>query len=219
MRLPISTLLAVVTLVVTATSQANAAFIPFIPPNDTVGSVFSTNSNDGYSNGRGIVFQMTANTVINSVGIFQDLTGITLNYKVAQITTVVGQVDVGETILQSGSGTFTTSGLQFIDFGFSNLLLQSGNAYQIQFSFNGSSNQNFFYNNGNVPWTQGAFTSLEGTQNGNTNNFVVPAIRVNTASAPANAVPAPQTIVLAMTALPLIGGFLRRQRMSKTVSA
>lgn len=179
-----------------------------MPPNDPSGAVFTTNSNDAYSGGRGIVFQMSADTVIDSVGLFQNLTNITLNYEVAQVLTVSGQVDSVKTVLRSGSGTFTTSGLEFIDFGFPALTLQAGNAYHIEFSFNGSANQNFFYDNANVSWTQGAFTSLDGTEDGNTSNFVVPAIRVNAVEA----VPAPSGLLLAATGFPLLVRYLSRRK-------
>ena len=54
-------------------SIANAASIEFIPPNDTYGRVFSTNFNDDWNTGRGLVFQMTSNETIGSIGIFHDL--------------------------------------------------------------------------------------------------------------------------------------------------
>ena len=183
----------------------------FIPPNDTNGHVFSNNSNDGYNAGRGIVFNTTANTTLSSVGIFQDLTNVVLNYDVAQVTTTNGQVDTGEIILRSGSRTVTTSGLQFIDFSFANLLLAAGKNYQIEFTFNGASNQNFFYNNDNKPWTQGSFALLDGTQAGDATNFVVPAIRV---SAEGTSV-TPEGSSLAMLVLgglPLVVGFGRKFR-------
>ena len=196
-------------------SLSTAGTVAFIPPNDTIGSVFTTNLNDAYNQGRGIVFAMTANTTIDSVGIYQDLTGVTLNYDVALVPTTSGQVDSGETILRSGSTVATTSGLQFIDFSFAPLALQSGFDYHIEFSFSSASNQNFFYNNGNVTWTQGAFTSLDGTQNGNTANFVVPAIRVHTVDAVVGT-PEPATLIsVAMGAIVMIGVARRRAILAR----
>lgn len=187
---------------------APAAFIPFVPPNDTTGAVSSTNANDGYSGGRGIVFTMTANETINSVGIFQNLTNINVIYQVARVTSVSGGGALTLTApLRTGFANVTTSGLQFVDFGFANLSLLTGLTYQINFVFAGNSNQNFFYNNANVAWTQGNFSGLDGTQNNNKTNEVVPAIRVNSLNAPpvATGVPLPPTALAAALGVGLLG--------------
>ncbi len=160
--------------------SAHAAVIEFVPPNDPTGSVFTTNSNDGWNSGRGVVFQATGTEIITSVGLFHDLTGMTLSYKVSEVLTVNGDVETGETILASGSATVTTSGLEWIDFPIPNIPFTAGSIYHIEFSFPGTGNQNFFYNNGNVTFTQDGFEVIDGTSAGNTGNSVMPAIRLET---------------------------------------
>ena len=68
----------------------------------------------------------------------------------------------------------STNGLQFIDFSFAPVTLQSGNDYQLDISFNGVANQRFYYNNNNnnVTFTTGNFTSLDGPNSYNTSNTV-----------------------------------------------
>jgi len=179
----------------------SAAPITFVPPNDTVGLIFSTNSNDGWSDGRGIVFQATGANTISSVGLLENLTAITLNYAIYQTTSASGDVRTGQTPLRSGGGSTTTSGLQFVDFSFAPLALTIGNFYHIEFTFNGSGNQNFFYNNNNATWSQDGYSLLDGTQNGNTSNFVVAAFRIDGGG---SSVPEPGTVMLTLSGLGLV---------------
>ncbi len=76
----------------------------------------TTNSNDFWSVSRGVVFQATSTQTISSISLYQDLTGVTVNYEIDQTTSATGNIGTGKTVLRSGSGVFTTSGLQFITF-------------------------------------------------------------------------------------------------------
>ena len=86
----------------------------------------TTNANDSWSGSRGVVFQATTTQTINSISLYQNLTGIPVNYEIDQTTSATGNIGTGKTVLRSGSGTFTTSGLQFITFSFAPLPLDRG---------------------------------------------------------------------------------------------
>jgi len=194
------------------------AQISFVPPNDPTGAVLTTNSNDAWAISRGVVFQATATQAITSVSLYQDLTGITVNYEIDQTTTATGIVGTGKTILRSGSGTFTTSGLQFITFPIAPLQLVAGNFYQVRFDFVGNSNQNFFYNNNNVVFSQPGFAQIDGTSGDDTNNSVMPRIQLGTASPPvilSATIPALSPLLLAALSLLLAGAsaFALRRRV------
>lgn len=172
---------------------SQAAAIAFVPPNDTTGQVFTTNSNDAWSAGRGIGFTVAGNQTLSSVGLRQNLRGINLGYGVYEISSLTGNFSKNA-VLASGSSLTTTSGLDWVDFSFADITLTSSKNYLIEFSFTGNSQQNFFYNNRNVAWNQGNFRSLEGTSSNGFGNFVVGAFRVN--GAVVNAVPEPGALAL-----------------------
>jgi hypothetical protein len=190
-----------------------AAQTILVPPNDTVGSVFTTNSNDGWSISRGVVFQVGSTQTINSIGLYQDLTGMTVNYEIDQTTSASGDIGPGKIILRSGSGVFTTAGLQFIVFPIVPLTLAAGNFYQIRFDFAGNSNQNFYYNNDNVTFSQAGLNLIDGTQADDTGNSVMPRIEFNaSAQAATAAVPTLSPIVLTLLAVLLAGAALKLLR-------
>ncbi len=188
-------------------NQAHAALVTFIPPNDPTGSVQAINSNDQYSTGRGAVFTVTSNVTIDSIGIFQDLTNIDLNYQISQVNALSGDITVGQNVLLSGLVNANTAGLQWIDVSIAPFTFNAGSNYHIQFSFTGLSNQNFYYANNNIAFSVGDFASIDGTRGGNTANTLIPGIRVNTVSA----VPEPSSllaVVAGMGAMPVV----RRRR-------
>lgn len=182
-----------------AAPAVSAAAITFSnTPNDTVGSVFTTDDNDGWNTGRGMRFDMTANTVIESFGVLQDLTGIDMNFEIFDVT--------NNAVLRSGStGAVTTTGLEFVDVSFAALTLVAGNTYHMEFDFTGDSNQNFFHDEGGSPaYTEGAFTNINGTSGGinSTSNTVIALFRVNGVDA---AVPLPAALPLMVAGLGAFG--------------
>ena len=148
----------------------SAATITFVPPNDTNGMVVSTNSNDGYGNGRGILFTVDSATTVDSVGIYQDVTEITLSFDLEIYNGAV---------LANGGSTESTTGLEWIEYDGFEVNLLPGNTYHLEFTFAGNSNQNFYYMNQNQTWSQDGFSTLDGTYNNSDSNSLVAAFRVN----------------------------------------
>lgn len=180
---------------ITLVTLANVSFASIIfsnTPNDPTGQVFSTNSNDGWDNGRGMLFNMISDVNITSFGVLQNFgqqNSVNMNYEIFDVT--------NNSVVRSGStGVVSTNGLEFIDVMFADLLLLAGNTYHMEFTFNGSSLQNFFHNEGStVNYTEGAFANINGTVGGpnGTRNSVVAQFRVNGAVTEASA---PATVAL-----------------------
>ena len=189
-----------------AAAPASAANVVFMPANDPTGMVFTTANNDGYVNGRGAVFTPTTDFNLVGVGIWQDLTGVTLSYTLK---------DSLDHVLRSGEAAFSTNGLEFIEFNFAELTLAAGSEYKLDFAFGGVSNQNFFYNEGGgSPFSQEGFTGIDGTQGGDTGNSVIPRLELigEPGAGGVGAVPEPASWAMMITGFGLAGATLRRRR-------
>ena len=188
---------------------AGAESIRFAPPTDPDGRVFSFDDNDGWDGGRGIVFTTLRPVLLSSVSLYHDLTALDLAYQVASVERTTGLLRDGQTVLRQGSRTVTTAGLEWVPFNFAPLRLSGGNSYHIEFSFSGNGNQNVFHNNcpdfppdnpnscdsGEIRYSVGPFSDVDGTQSGDTANFVQPAVMVEV-SEETPAIPEPGTFFL-----------------------
>ena len=189
-------------------NPAAAAPITFIPPNDTAGTVYTNNANEGWDNHRGIGFSVSSTQTLSSVGAWLDLTNTDLSFAVYEISSLQ-DVFFRTKLLASGGSTVSTNGLEWVDYKVSPLTLNTGTNYLIEFAFNGPSNQSFYFNNQNAAWSQGAYTDLEGTLGDDFYNSTVAALRIN-ALEPAGEVPEPASLALIGAGMFALG--MRRRR-------
>ena len=202
-------------LVLAFSPVADADTIRFVPPTDPEGRIYSTNGNDGWAQGRGVVFTATEPVALTSVAVLVDLSNIRLSYRLAGVTRTEGAVRRGSTALRNGVSRVTTSGLDWVTFAFSPLRLSAGHGYLLEFTFSGDGNQNFFHRNcaapadpnacdGQLRYSVGPFADVDGTHEGNTANFVQPAVRVDI-GADASPVPEPSTLALLCVSIAALG--------------
>lgn len=193
-------------------SPALAAPTIFVPPSDVSGKVYSTNNEDGYQTGRGVVFAPTSDYLLTSVALYHDLTNILLSYNLRTASATSGYVG-GGTLLASGSRTVSTNGLEFISFAMTPTLLVAGTYYHLDFTINGAGNQNFFYDQrGAQPYSQAGFTGIDGTMSRETSNYVLSRIQLNAVSG----VPEPATWTMLMLGFVGAGVAMRRRKATNT---
>lgn len=189
-------------LTVLAAASAQAIPIEFAPPGVT-GAVYTTNNNDGWDVARGIGFTVEAPIELTSLGLYQDFVGVSLSYGLYEIDRS-GTTFTRTSTLASGSTTATTAGLEWIDVAIAPVTLTTGLDYLVEFQFTAASQQNFFYNNSNIAWSQAGFSGLDGTQVNDFTNSVVAAFRINGETGGVSDVPVPAAAPLLALAL---GGF------------
>ena len=180
-----------------ATCAASAAPIEFVPTNgmpnvDTTGTEYAV-SNDSWWMGRGLTFNVSSAQTLNSVGLLHDLTGIDLSFGLYEISKT--SITLSKTAtLASGGRNVTTTGREWIDFDLGGLVLEAGKDYLLEFAFTGEANSNFYYDNQNELWSQGAFIGLDGTMGPELGNFTVAGFRIDAVDAAA--VPEPGSLAL-----------------------
>jgi len=172
----------------------------FIPPGDTVGSEYGA-ANDSWSMGRGIIFGVAKRQSITGVGLLHDLSGIDLSYGLYEISTSSITLTRLATLAAGGS-TVSTDGRSWIDYGLAGLVLDPDKQYLLEFAFRGDANSNFYYDNQNLRWDQGAFTGMDGTLGDELGNFVVAGLRIDASDVAA--IPEPGSLALMAFGIALV---------------
>ena len=165
---------------VLAPMSSSAAQIALDP--GVAATVFSTNSNDGYSNGRSIWFQADVGTTIYGAGFFNgfgagDSFTVTLwsadptgsNLRISNLGSFVIDPSVGEGYRD---GFFPTP-----------VVLTAGGYYSLEVTTAQSFDSNFFYDWNGPAVDVGDVTILDGSQDGSIGNTVAPVLRLDTSAA------------------------------------
>jgi len=199
--------LATLTLFFGGPHRVMADYVKFVPPNDPTGTWYTNTI--GRPESHGVVFQMSADTTIDSVGIGRGWGG---SFKISEVTSLGPNLETGAKVLRSWSlGSISTDQSPYWrNYSITPLLLQKGHDYHIEF-IGTPGTQSFFYA-GNVPFTVSNFTSVLGTSYGFSDSSVMPEIQVHVPDVAA--APEPSSLILLGIGVLGIVGFRLRNRKS-----
>jgi hypothetical protein len=187
---------------------STSAFASFLPLDPGVAlTAFTSNSNDGYSAGRGMWFQANNALTVTGAGFFNgfsDDDSFTMNLWTADNT--------GSNLHVSNLGSFTIGspapGDHYVNGSFSSSIgLSAGSFYYLEVVSGASFDTNYFYNWNGPGVNIGDVTVLDGGLGNDLGNTVAPGLQLDI-----EAVPEPASFaVLGLGALAL----LRRRRTTK----
>ncbi len=80
--------------------------------------LFTTNTNDGYSVGRGMLFTMNNTVQVASAGLYTDIDNSSMTWTIRQVTVLNGNVNNGSTLIASKTLGVGGSGLRYYDVAF-----------------------------------------------------------------------------------------------------
>ncbi len=194
-----------------SSSFAQAQFLN-LDPGATL-QLFTTNSIDGYDEGRGVVIQVNNLVTVTGVGLFTqpEVNGFSPTWRVWLTTSYPGGVN--NTLLQTQTpGLQSDVGLTYYDTALTPLLLVPGNRYHFEVTYLEPAQQNWFYDVDLVDVNLGDVNVQDGTMSGGTGNTVMPGMRLQFA-----AVPEPATMTLIGNSGLVIGGgyWYRRRRANR----
>ncbi len=181
-----------------------ADYVKFVPPNDPTGTWYTNTI--GRPESHGVVFQMSADTTIDSVGIGRGWGG---SFQISEVTSLGPNLEKGAKTLRTSFGLFPTEQSYWLNYPITPLLLQKGHDYHIEFTSTPGP-QSFFYNNNHVPFNVGNFTSVDGTFEGLAFFSVLPEIQVHVPDVAA--APEPSSLILLGIGVLGIVGFRLRNR-------
>lgn len=186
--------------------KADGILLPLDPGTNFM--LYSTNSNDGYSSFRGMVFIADEAVAYNGAALFTKSTGgLNATFELYEIFTTVGNVLAGANLVRSASGLLQGP-LDFHGLKFADITLTPGQAYLLRVGYGEAAQENWFYDFdpvvfGDPPVDIGPVTLIDGTLGGNTSNFVAPPLALQIVPAPA---------ALALLGLAGLAGMRRRRR-------
>lgn len=149
--------------------------------------LFTTDDNDLYDIGRGVLFTADSSFTVNGADLFTTPDGgLDATFELYELnTTAGGDILADATLLRSASATLM-GGLGFHGTTFDPVRLEGGQDYLIRVSYDEDAAQNWFFDydqSGDPPVDLGPVTVIDGETNGSTGNTVMPfmALRANPA--------------------------------------
>jgi len=142
--------------------------------------LYSSNSNDGYSASRGVVFTAQSAFTMTSFGYYNNVgNGGLAGVELWEGVNLNG--NTGGTMVASGSAN-VSGPLAWYDVAM-NYNLKANTNYEALFRYTYASAENYFYDYdpvlfGDPPFTVGPVKVVDGTQGRNTSNFVMPRFRI-----------------------------------------
>lgn len=173
-----------------AAAMADGTNFPLDVANGTF-QLFTTNSNDGYSSFRGVVFTADAAVDLSGASLWTEANSQTLNatFELWSVTQTSGNVLNGATLERTFNAQLSG------DLGFHGgkwdtvFTTTPGQSYLIRAGYQEAANQNWFFSFdpvffGDTPVDLGDFTVIDGTLGGDTSNFVMPLMGLQVVPAP-----------------------------------
>lgn len=143
---------------------------------------FSHNTNDGYIDGRGMIFRADQAIIVNGAAFFnEDDEGLFATFALYSVVSTSGDVLAGATLLRSVTSIIAIGDVRYYGVTFPALQLVANQNYLLRISYADISEQNWFYEFdpivfGSAPVDIGPITLIDGEAAGNTGNFVAPPL-------------------------------------------
>lgn len=151
--------------------------------------LYTEDSNDAYSGGRGMVFHADESLLINGAALYTESSnGLNATFELYEIETTNGNVLDGASLVRSSAGVLQGD-LGFHGVKFDQISLSAGQDYLIRVLYDEPADENWFFDFdpeffGDAPVDLDAVTLIDGTAGGDTTNFVAPYMSLQIVPAP-----------------------------------
>lgn len=152
--------------------------------------LYSTNTNDGYGNGRGMVFTANQTFDVNGAALYTSSSaGLNATFELWDTNGITNGDVLGGAVLIASANATLVGGLGFHGEKFADTTLQAGNSYLLRVHYQEPADENWFFDFdpgvfGDLPVDIGEVTLIDGTAGGNTSNFVAPFLQLQIVPAP-----------------------------------